>query len=434
MLFVAILMAIATMPGQTVLVALYNASFREALGLSVTQLSAAYTIGTIIASLPLPWVGRFADRVGLRLTVGIVAVCFALSLLLLREATGVVMLGFCFFLVRFLGQGSLSMLAGHVIAMWFERKLGRVHALLAVCGFAVGSAVLPQPIAWLIAHHGWQFALLVSAAGVLLLTMPMVIFVFRNTPEDIGQHLDGDPVEHAQHDVIHGGTPPPGDPAFTVRQAVRTPAFWILVPNMLMTGLVGTALIFHMQTMLQQAGLEGTERQAALAIQAWPIVFGVATLIVGWLTDKFRPSLILPVALVLQAAAELLCLAATRAMVSESLIVPLMATGMGVYGASQATIVGVCNPSIARFFGRTHHGAIRGVISTAIVLGTGAGPIMFAVAYDLSGNDFTPVMLAFVSLTIPLGIAAAFLTRPDPPAHRDLHPDPDEPDPIDPAL
>ena len=435
MLVVAILMAAATMPGQTVLMALFNASIRESLGLSIQQVSAAYTIGTILASFPLPVVGRVADIIGLRRTVTGVVVGFIASLLLLREATGVVTLGGCFFLVRFLGQGSLGMLCGHTISMWFERRLGFAHSMLAVAGFAAASAIAPIPTAALIESRGWQFTLLVCAGAVAVLTLPALAFVFKNRPEDIGQHLDGDPVEHKTHDVMHGGTPPPGDPAFTVLQAASTRAFWILAINMLMSGLVGTAMLFHMQTMLQQAGLEGTEKQAAFAIQPWPICFGGAMLVVGWLTDRFHPARILPIALLFQSIAILTCLAAARGLVETDTVLPLMAVGMGVYGVSQATVVGVANPTIARYFGRTHHGAIRGFISTAIVMGTGGGPWLFAFGYGLAGEDFGPVMLVFACLAVPLGVAAALVRKPTPPRERDLTPDvldglvTDEPDP-----
>ena len=256
MLGIAIAMAVATMPGQTVLVSLWKEPIREALGLSLTSVSAAYSIGTIIAALPLTFVGRVADRFGLRITVGFVAVGFAASLILLREATGIITLGIGFFLVRFLGQGSLGMLSGHTIAMWFERRLGSVHALLTVFGFAVGGAILPLPTAWMIATYGWKTTLLALAGMVLLLVLPAVVFVFRNRPEEIGQHLDGDHANHVTHDLLHGGSPPPGDPAFTARQAMRTSAYWILMANMVVTGFIGTALIFHMPAMLQQAGLE----------------------------------------------------------------------------------------------------------------------------------------------------------------------------------
>lgn len=429
MLAIAILMGVASMPGQTVLLALYNASIRNALGLSITQLSIAYTLGTIAAALPLPLVGRIADRIGLRLTIAAVSAAFSASLLLLGEARGIVSLGLAFFLIRFLGQGALSMLAGHTISLWFERRLGTVHSLLAVIGFGVSSALLPQPVAWLIAEHGWKASLAVSAIAVAMLTLPFAVFFFRNRPADIGQHLDGDPAEPPAHDVLHGGPPPPGDPAFTIRQAATTRAFWMLGLIMLASGFIGTALLFHMQTMLQQAGLEGTERQAALAFQSWPIVFAVSMLAMGTLADRFRPALLMPIALLLQMIAVLACLSATRAVPPTDLVLPLMSVGMGLYGASQACVFGVGNPTIARYFGRTHHGAIRGVISTATVLGTGGGPYIVALAYDLAENDFTPVMLALAASSIPLGLFARGLRQPAPPARRDLTPEPDLPDP-----
>jgi MFS family permease len=433
MLGVAMAMAFATMPAQTVLVSLWKEPLREDLGLSLTTVSAAYSIGTIIAGLPLSFVGRVADRLGLRLTVGVVAAGFCLALVLLREATGIVTLGIGFFFIRFLGQGSLGMLSGHTIAMWFERRLGTASALLAVCGFAAGSAIMPLPTAWLIASCGWRTTLLILAGGVFVLTIPSVLILFRNRPEAIGQHLDGDPVEHATHDVLHGGRPPRIDPAFTMTQAMGTRAYWILMTNMLATGFVGTALIFHMPAMLQQAGLESTPGQAALAIQPWPITFGIATFAVGWLADRFHPARILPSSLVLMAASVLLCVAATRGMVADRLVVPLMATGMGVFGLSQAVIIGVANPTIARYFGRTHHGAIRGSIATAIVIGTGGGPYAVALGRELAGGDFTIVYLVCVAITVPLGIGAALLRRPEPPPVRDLTPGFDEVDPAGPA-
>ena len=434
MLAVAIMLALASMPGQTVLVALFNGSIRESLGLLIIQLSAAYTVGTIVASLPLPLVGKIADRIGLRLTVLVVGVGFALALVLLREAIGVVTLGACFFLVRLLGQGSLSMLAGHTISMWFERRLGIAQSALSVAGFAAGSAILPQPTAWMIARFGWQNALLVLAGFVFALTFPAAVFLFRNKPEDIGQHLDGDPGEHEEHDVMHGGVPPAGDPAFTVRQAMSTRAYWIIVPSMVASGLVGTVLIFHMQTMLHGAGLEGSERQAAIAFQPWPIAFGVMTLVVGWLVDCVRPSLLLPLGGLFMMTGTLICVAASRAMPPESMILFVMATGMGVYGMGQATIFGVGFPTIARYFGRTHHGAIRGTMSTAIVAGTGAGPLLAGWAYEVSGQNFSPVLLGLAALGVPMAMAAMMLRAPEPPAERDLVPHRDEPDLPGPVL
>ncbi len=428
MLGVAIAMGIATMPGQTVVVSLFNTSYREALGLSVTQLSAAYTAGTILAALPLSLVGKAADRFGLRIVTAAVTLAFAGALAMQSRVDHVVMLGVGFFFIRFLGQGSLGMLSGHTIAMWFERKLGTVHSFHAL-GFAAGSAIMPIPVAWLIEHHGWRPALLVLAGFVLLLVMPPVLTVFRNKPEDIGQHLDGDPVEHETHDVMHGGPPPPSDPALTARQAMASRAYWIIVPIMLASGLIGTALLFHMQTMLQAGGIEGTEIQAAAAIQPWPIAFAVGTMIAGPLADRLRPSMLLGLSPVVMGASCLICLAAAAGFAPEGWTVALMGTGMGVFGVSQAISVAVGNPTIARYFGRTHHGAIRGTVTTLMVAGTGTGPLMAGAAYDLANKSFTPILIVFTAVCVPLAVSTIWLRPPAPPRVRDLTPDPDEPDP-----
>ena len=429
MLGVALLMALATMPTQTVVISLFNDSLRTAAGLNIEQLSRAYTIGTILAALPLPWVGRMADRFGLRIVTGIVAVACAGSLLLLTQAHTLWQLTGCFFLMRFLGQGSLGMLAGHTIAMWFERKLGRAHAMLAVVGFAGGSALMPAPTAWLIESRGWVFTVTLLAGFVLLAVIPAVVFLFRNKPEDIGQHLDGDPVEHAAHDTIHGGKPVPTDPAFTRAQAMRTRAFWIIVPIMCANGLIGTALLFHMQAMLRSVGLEGTEGQTAAAIQPWPICFGLGMLMVGWLVDKFKPRHLMPFGPVLMLIACVICLAPSIGWVSSEHAITVMGTGMGVFGLSMAVAVAVGNPAIARYFGRTHHGAIRGSIQLASVAATGIGPWLAGQAFVLADRDFTPILAVFALSGVPLAIASLFLRPPTPPVNADRTAERDEVDP-----
>lgn len=435
MLGVAIAMAIATMPAQTVVISLFNESFRSALDINVTELSLAYTLGTIAAAFPLPFVGRMADRFGLRIVTAIISCACAGALALTSFAGSLVALGICFFLVRFLGQGALGLLAGHTIAMWFERRLGFAHSMLAVVGFAGGSALLPAPTAWLITTYGWRSTLFILAAGVLALTIPSLLFLFRNKPEDVGQFLDGDPAPHASHDVLHGGRPPATDPAFTLREALATRAFWIIVPIMCSAGLIGTALLFHMQTMLQCAGLAGTEQQAALGIQAWPISFGVGMIAVGYLVDRILPRKLMPFAPVLMLIACLICLLGASGWVTERYgerwTLFTIGAGMGVFGLSMAISAAVGNPTIARYFGRTHHGAIRGAIQLASVAATGMGPFLAGYAYELAGRSFTPILAIFAASGVPLIVASLFLRPPAPPIDRDLsHPDPDEPDPV----
>ncbi len=411
MLAVAVGIAAASQPGQSTLITLFNDSLRESLGISLTRLGLLYAVATVLAALPLSLVGRAADRFGVRVVVGVVSVLFVSSLWVLSAAKNEATLALGFFLVRFFGQGSLGMLAAHTLTMWFERRLGTVQSLLAVLGFSASSAIAPWPTAWLIDAMGWRSAMLVLAGGVFALTVPAVLLVFRNTPREVGQHIDGLPADYARHDVIHGGPPPPGDPGFTLLAAVRTRAYWVLAVGAVMAGVFATSLIFHMPEMLREAGLEGSERQTARMISTWAITFGLAMLPMGRLTDLVPPARLQPWAPTLTAAACLIILAAVRGWTPLEPLM-LVTIGMGVFGVGQAVGVAVLNPTVPRFFGRTHHGAIRGSIGTATVAGTGGGPLVASLVHDAAGGTFTPVLLLFAASCVPLAIAAATLRKP----------------------
>lgn len=417
------LMAMATMPSQTVIVSLFNVSFRDKLGLSVSQLSLAYTVGTICAAFPLSWVGKMADRFGIRVVAGVIVVLYALALVALEWAIGIVTLGIGFFCIRFLGQGSLGMLSGHTIAMWFERRLGMAHSVLAVGGFALGSAIFPKPVAWMIERFGPGSTLMILAGAVLVVMLPLIAFCFRNKPEDIGQHLDGDESEHLFHDVAHGGSAPIGDPAFTAPQARRTLPFWILLTLSCTSGCIGTALLFHMQEMLITGGAEGSVAQTASANQMWAISFGVGMLGTGWLADKFKPRVLLPIAPVLMMLGSLVCWYGATGRSDD--VVGTMKVGMLIYGLGMAVSVAVGSPAVARFYGRTHHGAIRGFMTSFGVAATGLAPFLAGKWYELAGEDFGPVLIAFAAWCVPLIVLTAMLKKPTPPSTRDLNPDPD---------
>lgn len=402
---------------------LFNVSFREKLGLSVSQLSLAYTIGTICAAFPLSWVGRMADRYGIRIVAITIVVLYAIALMALDWAIGIVTLGIGFFCIRFLGQGSLGMLSGHTIAMWFERRLGLAHSVLAVGGFALGSAILPKPVAWMIENFGPGKTLVYLGLGVAVVILPLLVVVFRNKPEDIGQHLDGDPSDHLFHDVTHGGKAPIGDPAFSAHQARATFPFWILLTLSCTSGCIGTALLFHMQEMIIAGGGEGTVAQTASANQMWAISFGIGMLCTGWLADKFKPRVLLPIAPVFMLIGSLVCWYGATGQTDD--VVSAMKMGMLIYGIGMAISVSVGSPAVARFFGRTHHGAIRGFMTSFGVAATGLAPFLAGKWYELAEDNFGPVLIAFAIWCVPLIVLTAMLKKPIPPSDRDLNPDPD---------
>lgn len=423
MLAIACLSTIATSPGQSYIVGgLFLESYETGLGLSETQITFAYLIATVCAAIPLTLVGKASDHYGPRRVMLAVSIGLALACGYMGLVQGFWMLLAGFFLLRFLGQGALSVLSGHTVALWFEKRLGTAEAIRTASMSA--AVLLPVPVAGLINTFGWHWAYPILGLLVLLLTLPWVALFFRNRPQDAGQVLDQHeiPPHDKSAEPLPGEDPPeivpPDDPAFTLRQALSTRAYWALAGVPILSGFVGTAVIFNI-TKLVGAGqlFEGTEDEigkANLALGAavmipWGIASGLCVPIGGWLIDRVKPRHLLA------ASPPILALSIILLWMGMSLgIGAFYFLGMGVFGISQACAMAAAGPTIARWFGRAHHGSIRGFTSTLGVIGTACGPIVLGLSSDTFGG-YTPGFLFFIALCVPLVWSVWTVDKPEPP-------------------
>ena len=154
MLPVAILAQAATIPGQTLGVSIFNPSFQGALSVSVSQLTGAYMIGTLIAAVPQPYIGSLMDRFGIRRVMTIAVLMLGLACVYTATIQSLWMLLISFILLRMFGQGAISLLAINIPAMWFRDRLGRITSLMNI-GWAAATAIFPSVILWLIQQFGF---------------------------------------------------------------------------------------------------------------------------------------------------------------------------------------------------------------------------------------------------------------------------------------
>lgn len=75
-----------SVPGQTMGLSVFTDSLLEALGLTRSQLSAAYMFGTIGSACLLPWAGRLCDRFGTRSAAVVSSVWLAVVLVILSRS------------------------------------------------------------------------------------------------------------------------------------------------------------------------------------------------------------------------------------------------------------------------------------------------------------------------------------------------------------
>jgi sugar phosphate permease len=381
-----------TMPGQTVSVSVFLDSIIEELGITRTLISLMYTFATLGGSVFLPFIGRFIDRRGPRLTVILIAGALAVACVFMGFIQGLVMLFFGFMMIRSLGQGSLSLVSQHVVNLWFVRRRGLALGLSGL-GFAIGTALFPLLINTLIVSYGWRVAYMLLGGLVAVTILPLGALFYRSHPEEYGLVPDG---------TGKAASVPLSETHFTLAQARRTPTFWLFVAGGVSVSALSTALIFHNYDIL---AAQGVVRDLATQVFV-PIGFVsfFANLMTGYLVDKFPPRFILSVAQGLLAAVMVLVLAVNSLTLVYAYGV-LLGVMQGMSGMLTASVY-------AHYFGRRYLGEIKGMVTTILVGGTAVGPVLFSVGQDIFGSYQQPIWLLAL---IPAAIAmtAIFIKPPE---------------------
>ncbi len=389
MLSIAMLAAIATSPGQTFGVSIFNPSFRLTLGLSHTQLTGAYMFGTLLAALPLPYIGGLMDRFGIRRVMFIIVILLSLACILMSQVQNLLMLFLAFFCLRLLGQGALSLLANNTMAMWFQVRLGTVAGIMSA-GVAGSIAFIPPLILVLIDQFGWRGAYTVLGLIVGLVMLPLLLLFYRNRPEEVGQALDG--CSTWETAIISEDTKQAV--SFSLQEARHTRAYWILLFLAATWALIATAIFFSIVPILTSQGL--TDANAAVTFTTLAPALAATQLIGGMLADRIRLNWLAAICATLAIAGIWVLSQADSAMLAQ-LYALLFGIGQGLFGA-------VNNIVWVRYYGRAHLGRIRGSVAMAMVAGSSAGPFIMGATFDLFGSyqlsfNLFIVLLALVAIT-----------------------------------
>lgn len=405
---VATLGVIASIPGQTVGVSVFNDSLIEATGLSRLSVANAYLGGTVASGLLLPWGGTLLDRLGARRTG--VAACLGLAVTLValsnvdrlagQGASWVVyfvlMVGL-FFCLRFCGQGMLTMTSRTMLGRWFERRRGIVAGVSGLfAGYSFGIA--PQVLnLWIEAgtwRDAWQQMALVVGLG-----MGTVVFLFfRDDPESCGLLMDG------RAPPKDTDPPAPVEEHKTRSEAMRTLAFWVVTLALTFHALIITGFTFHIVDLGAKAGL--TREQSVAVFFPIAVISTATGLIGGYLADRLR---VRTLVLIMMCALGLGIFSAVTIQEYD----PGLILGLGVSGGLFGPLATVAFP---RFFGRLHLGSIAGAEMMFVVLGSAVGPSLFA-SSERVYEGYAPAL--WISLALPLIASVAALMLREPPPRTD---------------
>ena len=390
----------ATLPGQTAGVSLFIDAFIEDLGLSRSLVSWFYTVATVLGSLGLPLVGRLVDRYGPRRMAVAVIALFAASCAGMSQVSGWIGVFVGFVCLRGFGQGALGLLNNHAVNLWFERRRGLAIGVLGL-GMAGATALFPPLMEEGLQVYGWQTIYLIMGLLLATIMLPLGALLYRDAPEHYGLSPD-EAGPAADNETVPDDAPdeaPSSDAAVRgVRPetAYRTWTFWLFTGAGVCTAGFGTGLLFHHFSILEEVGVaRGLAAQFFVPLGVATAIFNVGT---GWLVDRYPPRFLLAGQLALFGA-----MMGLLPMVNTT--VEVWAYG-GVFGISQGMQQALLGSAYAYYFGRAHHGTVRGLANTVFIGGTAIGPAVLAMGPDFMGG-FAPIL--WVCTPIPLVLALAAL-------------------------
>ena len=378
-----------TGPGQTAGISVFVDPLITDLAITRTQLTIAYMIGTLVAALALPWIGRGMDVYGVRKAMVLIGLVFGGVLLAMSLVHGFAGLTAGFVLLRMSGQGALALAATTVVASWFWHRRGLALGIVGGAG-SLGITLTPLAANALIDAVGWRQAWVIEGMVVLAVIVPMALFAIRNRPADIGQHPDGRESLH-----IHAREPA----GSTVAQARTTLFFWVILAAVSVSAALVTAVGFHQISILGERGLTPALAAANFIPQA--IATLTAMLIVGALADRISARWLIAGSMITLSAGL-----AFAAFVRPGPTALVFATLIGFSGGATRVIE---TAEVPRYFGLAHLGSIRGWITGAAVAASALGPVAYSLGQSatgtfsaaLFGSAVLPIVVLIVALRLP---------------------------------
>lgn len=385
------------------------------LGFSRAATAVVSSIGRFEGGIEAPLVGWITDKFGPRWPLLAGTFVFGAALILMLFVRSL----WAFYVVWGVLLGLAFNLATTVplrvaISNWFVKKRGTAHGIQMTMSGLSGVLVLPV-IAWMIIALGWRMTVVIGGIIIWVVCLPLIwFFVKQRRPEYYGLLPDGATVKEetaAAKQMIDRGVTYAAEVQeveFTLRQALRTPTFW----------LIAIAEISHVMT------------AQALNLHTIPFLtdIGIGALVAAWMYS-LRLFVGLPFRFFGGLLADRLPKNRMRFLMGGGYLLQALGTGIFLlqptvgsiyvwfilYGMGQGIAIAIRNPLMGRYFGRKAFGSITGLTTALMSPGAIFAPIYFGWIYDTTGN----YMSAFILVVITVGFAgllASFIPLPKPPA------------------
>ncbi len=371
----------------------FSAFFRSLqgeFGASRAEVSLVFSLCGFVYMGLGPLTGSIADRVGPRWLVITGFVLLAGGLVAASNASSIRVLYLAYGLGVGFGVGCIYVPAIGAVQPWFIRRRALASGL-ASSGIGVGTVVLPLLAVALIDLSGWRRAFEILGWSVLLIGISAG-FLLDNAPAKRGLAPDGD--------TGSGGTKPAQAPrGVTLREAIRTRAFWMLY---LGCGAFSIGLFIPFVHLAPYARDHGLSEQTGVMLMG---LIGAGSIAgrfsLAGIGDRIGRRGLLVAVYAVSCVCFLIWLASSH--------VIALATFALVFGTAYGVFVAVQPPLAMDFFGARNVSGIIGAIYTSAALAMLVGPPLAGLAFDLTRSYTLPIAISAALMAMALGCSIVLL-------------------------
>jgi len=371
------------------------------LGLSRAATSLVFSLARAEGAVEGPLAGYLIDRYGPRPMMLAGIMLSGIGYMLLATVHS-----YTAFLIVYLGVISLSFSAGFmhspmVLAnSWFIRRRAMAMTLIS-SAIGIGGTLITPILAFAVSQWGWRYGAFIAGLGLILTGIPVALYVKRS-PESMGLVPDGAPVEQPSEGIRAIDTQSSGDREFTLKQALKTAAFWKLILATTTRVGVYNSITVHFVPIMVWRG--ASEAKAAAMLATMALMSLPSHLFVGWIADRVNKPRLMASCMLLGAVA-----------------VTILAYGNGEWALWTFTLLftfvealfPVSWATVGDYFGRKHFATIRGSMSFFYLWGPALGPVITGLVYDRH-QSYAPLMNAYIAVALLAGLLYASLRQPAP--------------------
>ena len=354
-------------------------------------------IGYVTSNLLGGWL---TDKYGPRVPMVLCAVIASVAVYLTSRVSN---LGQFYTLYVISGTTGFIMPIGRsIVQRWFTKRRRGLALGLVMAGSSTGGLMYPLLVNWVTTAHGWQSGY-ITIAIVLGSSVSIAAFLMVSHPDKMCLRPYGvESAAAAASGQTPGGRPAPDDePVWTVKEALRTRAYILLLAYSLMTVIPYIMVSVHIIPFATEIGISKATATAALGTRNFLGIFG--SIVIGSQAERLGWKRGLAILTALGAVWMVLLMMTRNAAMLWSFVILFGIFGMG-RGPLVAGLMGT-------YYGTKSLTMLIALSGMTAIIGGASGPVMAGFIWDRTGSYFVAFLIGAI-LWIVAALAVVLMKQP----------------------